>query len=112
MKRPTCGDLADEIDHLASHMRNVAARMEYYGGFNERIKAHAAELEGAANQARSWAKGMRTSRMEAEFTRPGGMFRCSACGRNFWRDSAAGWIKSTCILTGQEARLTRIQTPP
>ncbi len=109
--RPSCGDLSDEIESMADHMRSVAARMEYLGGFNQEILDHARALEGASRQARTWAKGMRTSRMAAEFTRPGGLYRCSLCGRKYWRETQAGWINSTCVLTGRKARLTRMREP-
>jgi len=51
---------ADLLD-LAHEMEQVASKMEYYGGFDAEIVRHAKELEGAAEIARGWAKGIRAS---------------------------------------------------
>ena len=102
----TCSGLADDLDALVIQMRNVAARMEYYGGFNSEICEHARELVGAANIARTWAKRIRAGKTAKN--RSGSMYRCSACRRPYWRDSSKAWIKSICVKTGKDARLIRV----
>lgn len=40
---------------LSGHMKDVATRMDYYGGFDGEMKAKAKELLGAARMAEEWA---------------------------------------------------------
>lgn len=40
---------------LSKHMRDVATRMEYYGGFNGEMQSKAKELLGAARMAEKWS---------------------------------------------------------
>jgi len=101
-----CSALPDELDALVIHMRDVAAKMDYYGGFNVEIRQHAKELDGAANIARGWAKGMRAGKINP--TGSGHLYRCSDCRRTYWRESAKAWIKSYCLRTGKAARLVRM----
>lgn len=91
-------------------MRDVAAKMDYYGGFNVEIRQHAKELDGAANIARGWAKGMRAGK--TNLTGSGHLYRCSDCRRTYWRESAKAWIKSYCLRTGKAARLVRMPNDP
>jgi hypothetical protein len=69
-----CSALPGELDALVIHMRNVAARMDYYGGFNVEIRQHAKELDGAANITRGWAKRMRAGKAARLIRMP------NACG--------------------------------
>lgn len=46
-------------------MRNVAARMEYYGGLNAEIVQHGREMDRAADTARGWAKNIRIKNFAA-----------------------------------------------
>jgi hypothetical protein len=50
--------IPEELDALAHKMRALGAKMEYYGGFGE-MAQHGMEMQGAANIARGWAKGIR-----------------------------------------------------
>lgn len=80
--------LPDRLDWLAQQMRNVAAEMEYYGGFNAEIVEHSKELFGAANIARGWAKGIRRASAKAsECADPSGDTICAKC--DCWKATRA-----------------------
>ena len=53
--------IPDELDALAHQMRKIGAKMAYYGGFGE-MGQHGIAMQGAANMARDWAKGIRRER--------------------------------------------------
>ena len=50
--------IADRLQTLAAEMLDVAAEMDYFGGFSL-IGQHGKELAGAAVIAQSWADGIR-----------------------------------------------------
>jgi len=47
-------DISIELYLLYEHMLNVAAKMDYYGGFNTDMFVHSAELTEAAIVVKSW----------------------------------------------------------
>ena len=56
----------EDLEHIATRlivtagwMEDTASEMEYFGGFDETIRAHAKELRGAVGIARTWVKGIR-----------------------------------------------------
>lgn len=49
------GDIPIHLRNLSEHMKDVATRMDYYGGFDGEVKAKAKELLGAARMAEEWA---------------------------------------------------------
>ena len=51
--------LAGEIRAVATLMSGLAGRMLYYGGLDERLRAHAGEMAGAAILARGWAAAIK-----------------------------------------------------
>lgn len=51
----TSTHIAQKLRALAVQMRDVAADLDYYGGFNPEAKQKAVELAGAAGIADSWA---------------------------------------------------------
>lgn len=61
-KRPSdaadCSLLVKKIEAMATIMADTAADMEYYGGFSKRIQQHAKDLRGAAQIAKTWARGI------------------------------------------------------
>lgn len=47
--------IPEQLRDMSDHMKDVACKMEYYGGFNAQIKDKAQELLGAAYMAMNWA---------------------------------------------------------
>ena len=52
-------ELADKLTDLADELQTVAVLMDYYGGFDGKMQAHAKELLGAAQIARQWSRQVR-----------------------------------------------------
>ena len=50
--------LLAKMEALNILMLDVAADMEYYGGFNEAISDHAIQLVGAAGILKTWIEGI------------------------------------------------------
>lgn len=49
------GDIPHHLRKLAEHMKDVATRMDYYGGFDGEMKEKAAELLNASRMSAEWA---------------------------------------------------------
>jgi len=47
-------ELAERVKTMALLMAEVSGEMEYFGGFDEEMRLHAAELANAASQAWQW----------------------------------------------------------
>lgn len=48
-------DIKAELEELQLHMKEVAAKMEYYGGLNRHIKQRSDELFRAGCMVSEWA---------------------------------------------------------
>ncbi len=58
-------DIPLHLRRLADHMKDVATRMDYYGGFDGEMKAKAAELLNASIMAEEWADSIEIESEEA-----------------------------------------------
>lgn len=47
-------ELAERVKTMALLMAEVSSEMEYFGGFDEEMRLHAAELANAASTAWQW----------------------------------------------------------
>ena len=56
-KKETIGicSIPEELRKMSEHMSDVAAKMDYYGGFNGEMKEKAVELLNASRMAAEWA---------------------------------------------------------
>ena len=50
--------LAARLEALADHMLDVAAEMEFFGGFDQELINKSRELAGASALARQWAESI------------------------------------------------------
>ena len=49
------GNIPHHLRKLSEHMKDVATRMDYYGGFDGEMKEKAEELLNASRMAADWA---------------------------------------------------------